>query len=260
MSRSPADLPSHRFPGADELPLAYRELGDGRPIVLIHGLFSNGWTNWVRYGHAERIAARGFRVIMPDLRGHGDSAAPHDPAAYPADILAADGEALLRHLGLSEFDLGGYSLGGRTTARMLVRGTRPRRAVIAGMGLEGLLHTAGRGGFFRQVLVGRGTHARGSPEWLAEAFLKTTGGDPEAMLPLLDSFVDTAREDLAALTLPVLVATGAEDRDNGSSADLASLLPQGRLAETPGTHMSAVLRPELGASIAEFLANPLASR
>ncbi len=117
--------------------MAYRELGEGRPVVLIHGLFSNAWTNWIRYGHAARIAAAGFRVIMPDLRGHGDSAAPHDPAAYPPDILAADGEALLRHLGIDDHDLGGYSLGARTVARMLARGARPRRACSRGWGCRG---------------------------------------------------------------------------------------------------------------------------
>jgi len=43
------------------------------------------------------------------------------------DVLAMDAEALIAHLGLSDYDLGGYSLGGRTTARLLVRGARPRR-------------------------------------------------------------------------------------------------------------------------------------
>ena len=248
-----ADLPVHLFSGADALPLAYRELGKGRPLVLLHGLFSNGWTNWVRYGHAAHLAARGFRVIMPDLRGHGASASPHDAAAYPPDILAADGEALVAHLGLTDYDLGGYSLGGRTVARMLVQGARPGRAIIAGMGLAGLLHTAGRGGFFRRVLEGRGTHPRGSPEWMAEAFLKTTGGDAQALLPLLGSFVDTARTDLAAITQPVLVLAGVDDADNGSAADLAGLLPHCRLAEVPGNHMSAVVAPELGRAMAEFL-------
>jgi len=73
----------HFFEARDGARLAYRELGDGRPVVLVHGFFSTAMVNWVRYGHAESLAARGFRVIMPDLRGHGDSAKPHDPAAYP---------------------------------------------------------------------------------------------------------------------------------------------------------------------------------
>ncbi len=120
--------------------LAYREVGHGRPVVLIHGYFSNATVNWVNYPHAAAVAARGFRVIMPDLRGHGDSARPQQAAAYPPDILADDGFALIEHLGLASYALGGYSLGGRTTIRMLARGAAPSRAVVAGMGLDGVLH------------------------------------------------------------------------------------------------------------------------
>jgi pimeloyl-ACP methyl ester carboxylesterase len=252
---APADLPPAFFPAGDGQRLAYREMGAGRPLVLIHGLFSNGWTNWVRYGHAELLAQAGFRVILPDLRGHGHSAAPHDPAAYPRDILADDGEALIRHLALAQggYDLAGYSLGGRTVARLLVRGARPGRAVVAGMGLAGLLDVENRAGFFRGVLHGIGSHRRGSPEWMAEAFLNTTGGDPAALLPLLDSFVGATRDELAALDLPVLALCGVDDQDNGSAAELAALLPHGHLAETPGNHMTAVLRPELGRAIRDFL-------
>ena len=125
MASSPTELPVHRFRSFDSVELAYREMGEGRPLVLIHGYFSTAMVNWVRYGHAEKIAARGYRVIMPDLRGHGDSARPHDPAAYPRDALADDGFALIEHLGLTDYDLGGYSLGGRTTMRMLARGAKP---------------------------------------------------------------------------------------------------------------------------------------
>src|SRR5580693_10408611 len=101
---SPPDLPPQFFSARDGARLAFRELGEGRPVVLIHGFFSTAMVNWVRYGHAERIAGQGFRVIMPDLRGHGDSAKSHDPAAYPPDVLTDDGLALLETLGLDDFD------------------------------------------------------------------------------------------------------------------------------------------------------------
>jgi pimeloyl-ACP methyl ester carboxylesterase len=252
MSMTPA---LHRFAADDGTNLAWHELGEGRPVVLIHGLFSSATINWIKFGHAAKIAARGFRVIMPDLRAHGESAAPHDPAAYPSDVLAADGAALLRHLGLTDYDLGGYSLGGRTVVRMLVAGANPHRVVIAGMGLSGLLDTGARSAHFRHVLSGIGSHSRGSPEWMAEAFLKTTGGDPKALLPLLDSFVDTPEDAIACIGQPTLVVAGEEDDDNGSGAALAHLLPNGRFVAIPGGHMSAVTKPELGQAIADFLAD-----
>ncbi len=73
----------HRWAASDGVELAWHEKGEGRPLVLLHGLFSDAAMNWIKFGHAERLAAAGYRVIMPDLRAHGASSAPHDAAAYP---------------------------------------------------------------------------------------------------------------------------------------------------------------------------------
>jgi pimeloyl-ACP methyl ester carboxylesterase len=247
-------ISTHHFAAPDGVDLAWHETGEGRPLILLHGLFSDADTNWIRFGHAAAIAGRGFRVIMPDLRAHGASGKPHDPAAYPPDVLANDVLALIAHLGLETYDLGGYSLGARTAVRMVVHGARPRRLIVSGMGLEGLLRTGARAAHFKMILRGLGTHARGSPEWMAEAFLKTTGGDPEALLPLLDSFVDTKEAELRALAMPTLVLSGADDHDNGSAEALAGVLPDATYVEVPGNHMSAVTRADLGIAIADFLA------
>lgn len=245
---------THRFASFDGVEIAWTELGEGRPVVLIHGYFSDAQTNWVKYGHAAKVAALGRRVILPDLRAHGLSARPHDAAAYPPDALAKDGLALIEHLGLTDYDLGGYSLGARTSVRMVAMGATPGRLVLSGMGLEGLLDTGRRAAHFRRILTNLGSFERGSSEWMAEAFLKTTGGDPVALLGILDTFVDTSRAELAGIAQPVLVLAGEEDDDNGSHRALADLLPEARLVETPGNHMSAVVKKELGDAIAAFLA------
>jgi pimeloyl-ACP methyl ester carboxylesterase len=244
------------FTAADGTRLAYYELGDpgARPVILIHGLFSNAWTNWIRYGHAAAIAATGRRVVMMDMRAHGRSGAPHDKAHYPADIVASDAAALIAHLGLSDFDLVGYSLGARTSVRLILGGANPGKLVLAGMGLTGLLSTDRRLDHFRHVLDNLGKHERGTTAWNAEAFLKTTKSDPVALRLLLDTFPDIARADLARLTMPTLVVAGEEDDDNGSAPDLAAALPDGRYAQVPGGHMSAVIKKELGQTIAAFLA------
>lgn len=249
-----ADFESHRFSASDGIDIAWHEMGDGRPVILIHGLFSDAFTNWIRFGHARQIAAKGFRVIMPDLRAHGESGKPHDAGFYPPDVLAEDNLALIRHLGLTDYDLGGYSLGGRTSVRMVVKGARPGKLVVSGMGLQGLLGTSQRAEHFRRILTGLGTFERGSPEWMAEAFLKTTKGDPQALLPLLDTFVDTGEDALRAIAIPTLVVSGDEDQDNGSAEALAALLPDARYVSVPGGHMSAVTKAELGEAIADFLA------
>jgi pimeloyl-ACP methyl ester carboxylesterase len=245
---------AHHFAAPDGQSLAWYELGEGRPVVLLHGLFSNAFTNWVRYGHAEAIASRGFRVLMLDHRAHGDSAKPHGKEAYPSDVLTSDALAFVSTLGLSDYDLVGYSLGARTAVRMIAHGATPRRLVLAGMGYEGLLGRSGRVGHFRDILLNLGKHPRGSPEWMAEAFLKTTKGDPQALLPLIESWADVTEADLARLTMPTLIVAGAEDQDNGSAPVLADRLPDATYREVPGGHMSSVTKPELGQEIADFLA------
>lgn len=256
MANSPIEISTHFFKTDDGIRLAWHEAGEGRPMVLFHGLFSNAHTNWVKYGAVATIVARGVRLIMPDLRAHGQSDAPHDASAYTKDILARDGLALLRHLGLNDgdYDLGGYSLGGRTTARMLIHGARPGKAVLAGMGLQGMLDAGSRIRHFRHVLEEFDAHPQGSGAWMAAQFLRTTGGDPKALIHILDTFVDSTEAELRAITTPALVISGNADDDNGSTEALAALLPNAIYATIPGNHMSAVTKPELGEAIASFLA------
>ncbi len=251
-------LTTAKFRTRDGTMIAVHAMGVGRPLLLIHGYISDAATNWVKYGHATVLADAGFRVLMPELRGHGHSEKPHDPAAYGPDVLADDMIDVIAALGLSDYDLGGYSLGGRTVARMLVRGPKegmamPRRAIISGMGLAGVTHANARRDHFRAIFAGLGAHPKGSNGWMVEAFLKTTGGDPVALNLVLDSFVDTPLEDIQAMQTPVGVICGAEDADNGSAAELATALPHGRNIEIPGTHMSAVAKPELGMAIRDYL-------
>ncbi|UVO53938.1 alpha/beta fold hydrolase [Sphingomonas sp. SUN039] len=248
-----SDFTLRRFAAPDGAELVFHEAGQGRPVVLLHGLFSDAQTNWIRYGQAKLLVNNGFRVILPDLRGHGSSTKSHDPAAYPVDVLTDDGLALVAHLGLIDYDLGGYSLGGRTVVRMVVRGAAPRRLVVSGMGLSGLTDTSPRTDHFKHILDNRGTFEKFTPEWNADSFLKTTRGDSGALRLLLDTFVDTSAESIAKISVPTLVLSGEDDSDNGSVEALAALLTDTTVVRTPGGHMSAVTKPELGQAIADFL-------
>jgi pimeloyl-ACP methyl ester carboxylesterase len=244
------------FYGRDGLRLAYQEAGHGRPLVLIHGHQDRG-AHWVDSGLAGRLAGRGYRVIMPDLRAHGDSAKPHDATSYPPDVLTDDGLALIDHLGIADYDLAGHSLGGRTVIRMLARGATPRRAVISGYGLDALLHAAENTGWYRQFFsaCGTGVFEPGSDEQETEDWLLANGGDPEALLLALDSWVNTAPEELAAITVPVLILTGTQDRHNRTAKALADAL-HGRRVEVPGDHFTAEKSPEFYRALTEFLLAP----
>jgi pimeloyl-ACP methyl ester carboxylesterase len=246
----------HRFASFDGAEIAYETLGEGWPVILIHGLFSTAELNWARYGHAQRVADAGARVILPEQRAHGRSAKPRTADGWPPDALGRDILALIAHLALEPggYDLGGYSLGARTTVRAVAMGAEPRRAVLAGMGLEGLTGATRRGEAFTRAIDHRSEHKPGSWEWYAMQFARANGTDLDSARFLLQDVTSIDATGLAeTMTMPTLVVCGDADRDNGSAPALAAALPQARLVEIPGTHVTAVTQPALGEMIAEWL-------
>ncbi len=235
--------------------LALHRLGEGRPVVLLHGLFSSAQVNWIKFGTAARLAEAGFEAIMPDLRAHGQSDAPHDPAAYPPDVLVKDVLAIVAALDLSEFDLGGFSLGARTAVRAVLAGLAPRRLVLGGMGVEGLGQWARRSAFFIGAIDRFDEIGRGDPEYVAQQFMKSQKVDLVAARLVLGSVDDTDANALRRITMPTLVVCGNEDEDNGSAPALAKALPDGSYVEVPGTHMSSVTKREFGEAIVRFLSS-----
>ncbi len=108
--------------------LYYEDHGSGSPVVLIHGwpLSGRSWENQV-----PALVDAGHRVITYDRRGFGDSSQPWD--GYDYDTFAADLDALLTHLDLSDVTLVGFSMGGGEVVRYIGKyGTaRVSKAVLA---------------------------------------------------------------------------------------------------------------------------------
>jgi pimeloyl-ACP methyl ester carboxylesterase len=248
-----SEVSTTRFASFDGVELALHRLGQGRPVVLLHGLFSDARTNWIRFGHAQRLADAGFEAIMPDLRAHGQSDHPHDPAAYPEDVLVKDAQALIGRLALDDYDLGGFSLGARTAVRGVIEGLSPRRLVLGGMGLEGLAGWERRADFFIDAIDRFDSVKHGDPAFLAVAFMKTQKVDRVAARLLLQSVGDNEPGELARVTMPTLLVCGDKDDDNGSPQALVEALPDARFEQVPGTHMSSVTEPALGEAIVGFL-------
>ncbi|MEQ8411486.1 MAG: alpha/beta fold hydrolase [Erythrobacter sp.] len=244
------------FASFDGTRLAVHRQGEGRPVLLLHGLFSSAQMNWIKWGHSARLAEAGFEAIMPDFRVHGESEAPRDPESYPAGVLVRDVAALAAHLELEEesFDLVGFSLGARTALHLAARGVlAPRRLVACGMGVSGLSQWQQRSAFFKRVIDEFDTIERGDPAWQSRQFLKSQGVDRVAARLLLDAMGDLEIDALSGVVCPALVVSGADDRDNGSASHLAQLLPDARYEEVPGGHLDSATRPELGESIVRFL-------
>lgn len=246
-------LRTETLEGFDGQPLAVHRMGAGRPVLLLHGLFSEAQTNWIRFGHAEKLVEAGFEAIMPDFRAHGESARPHEPAAYPRDVLVRDIFALVEQLGLTDYDLVGFSLGSRTAARGVIAGLEPRRLVLAGMGLEGLAGWNRRAGFFLDAIDRFDAVKHGDPAFMAVAFMKTQKVDRVAARLLLQSVGDTDLAELERIAMPTMILCGSEDRDNGDPVALTEALPDARLEVIPGTHMSSVTEGALGDALVAFL-------
>ena len=245
---------SENFAGFDGALLALHRRGRGRPLVLLHGLFSDAQMNWIKFGHAETIAAQGYEVLMPDLRIHGASAAPHDAAAYPPDVLVRDLAALVDHLGLEDYDLGGFSLGARTVLHAVAKGVvEPERLIVGGMGIAGLSNWQQRAAHFARVIDEFEAIPKSDPAWYAVQFLKSQKIDRVAARQLIGSFTDLPLDLIVRVAMPTLVICGAEDQDNGSAPDLAALLPHAAYVEVPGTHMGSVTQRAFGRAIADWL-------
>ncbi len=247
---------TYRFVGRDGVDLACRETGSGRPLILIHGFMGAG-PYWLEQGKVDALVEQGHRLVLPDMRGHGESGKPHERAAYPPDVLADDGLALVEHLELGDgaYDLGGYSLGARIVVRMLARGARPGRAIVAGQGLAKVSGPQG-GGTIHRVLTALVDGVEIEPDssdarmayWISKL-----GLDPRALLYVSESLIPTPEDALRKITTPTLVAIG--DQDERSDADeLAALLPHAQFERLPGDHETAFTAPELVAAIAAFLA------
>ncbi len=248
-------MTTEHFASFDGTSLALHRVGEGQPLILLHGLFSSAQMNWIKWGHAQRIAAAGYEVIMLDFRVHGQSEAPHDPECYPAGVLVQDVVALVDHLGLDDYDLAGFSLGARTSIHAVATGAlSPNRLILGGMGVDGLSEWEKRAAYFRRVIDEFDAIPKGDPAFFSMQFLKSQKVDRTAARLLLNTMEDLPLTELAKITCPTLVVCGDEDRDNGSAQELAQLLSDGEYIEVPGTHMTSVTKPDLGRVMADWLA------
>ena len=229
---------------ADGVRLAYRIVGQGEPVVLLHAFTVDSEQNWEQPGIAQAIVDSGRQVVMLDARGHGGSDVPADPARYGWERYGADVVALLDHLRLDRCTLIGYSLGACAAAWVTPREPRVRAAVLSGITADSIA------------------------PWPAEmidvyvAQLREHGGlgagfDAEAGVAAVRAFaevVDFPLEDIAA---PVLVLQGQDDLPADS---VAARIPGAELRTIPGNHQTTPLSPEFARTVLEFLAGIMDTR
>ena len=110
--------------------LHYKEIGEGKPLVILHGLFGTS-DNWQT--HAKNLGEY-YRVILVDQRNHGHSPWSED---FTYEHLADDLERLILHLGIDQFTLIGHSMGGKTAMYYSQKyPTRLEKMVIVDIGIK----------------------------------------------------------------------------------------------------------------------------
>ena len=115
--------------------IAYQRHPGEHPVLLVHGFATTGALTWEATGWVRALAEAGRGAIVPDLRGHGGSYAPHDPNAYSPELLAGDLVAVLDAEGIEQADVIGYSMGSWVAlALVALAPSRVRRLVVGGVG------------------------------------------------------------------------------------------------------------------------------
>ena len=223
--------------------IAYLDEGQGEPIVLVHGFASNKEVNWVNPGWVSTLTRAGRRVIALDNRGHGASGKLYAPEDYATEKMAGDVGALLDHLGIARADVMGYSMGARITAFLAVGAPeRVRSAILGGLGIR-LVDGVGLPQSIADALEAPSLEVVSDPQGrVFRTFAEQTKSDLRALAACIrGSRQVLARDEVAGIGMPVLIAVGTKDDVAGSAQELAALIPGAQALDVPGRdHMLAV--------------------
>jgi pimeloyl-ACP methyl ester carboxylesterase len=226
-----------------------------------------------RRGLAAFLRAGGARVIVPDMRGFGDSGKHDDPAAYSDSAMARDVVALIAHLDLDGVDVCGFSMGALVAAKLLALGpVSVKSAILAGIGdyiLEGevmdlpeqwplpdhlprpiTLPVHAREG--ARLLEG-GTIERGNVMAAQVLMARATAADPRVLAAVLrGTMAEQVPPTALARAAPVLVLNGQSDVANHATRRLLAVMPQASAAVCAGDHGSTPFEPSFQHAVADF--------
>jgi pimeloyl-ACP methyl ester carboxylesterase len=248
---------THFAVAPDGTKLAYETVGEGRPIMLVHGFASDRKQNWKDVGWYETLTGAGFRVTAMDCRGHGESDKPHDDASY-GDKMVGDIATVMDAAGLSRADVMGYSMGGILTVSLLMtHPERVRRAVVAGIGEHYFNDAVARRKGIAAALRAPDPSIVTDPTQKAfRDFASQAGKDILALAGCMGASRTTyTAAQLKTCTTPVLVVDGDKDVQSGRPEPLADAFGHGRAVLVPNRdHMTAVGDKVYKQAVLDFLA------
>nr|WP_319395692.1 alpha/beta fold hydrolase [uncultured Desulfobacter sp.] len=251
--------------------LAYDEAGEGPAVLLIHGfpLCRKMW-----HPQRQALAAAGFRVVVPDLRGFGESEAGSETGS--TDLLADDLIALLDHLGIEKAVVGGMSMGGYVMLNLLTRYPERFSAacfIVTRADADDETARGKRNHLISEIQAGRpevvpnaftplifaDQTVAGRPELVEEVRGWMTATSPAGFVVGLEAIRD--RKDSSALLpqlkIPALVMGANEDKaiPSEKSQEMAGQIPDARLCMVADAgHMVNMEQPDaFNAALVDFL-------
>ncbi len=241
----------------------YYDAGAGEAVVLVHGFASTVEHNWGATGWIVALS-KTYRVIAPDVRGHGLSDKPHAPEAYGYSKMGSDVTRLMDHLGVERAILIGYSMGASIAIElMLSHPERFRAMVLGGIAYDdGLEDKADRDAIAQAYRADDPATIKSPVAKAYRRFAESMPNDLKALAALIDADrapFDPAR--LAAVKMPVMIVVGTNDNAIGDPKPLAKMIPGARLAMLEGRdHMTAPTDPRFKEIVLEFLSAAVAGK
>lgn len=215
----------------DGVRIAYESVGEGAPLLLIHGFASDRVQNWRAPGWYTALTGAGYRVVAMDCRGHGESDKLYDPARYAHDIMARDAIAVMDAAGLEAPAVMGYSMGGYLGMHLVMgHSARVSKLIIGGVG-ETYFSVAQ---FARDEIVAaleapHRDHVTDPVGRQFRLFAEQGGKDMKALAACMRAERKSfTKAQLSDARQPVLVVCGETDTLTGRPGPLAAAFPNGR--------------------------------
>ena len=259
------------YASVNGLNLYYEIHGAGEPLILLHG----GVGAIQMFGEVLPSFAQNRRVVAVDLQAHGRTADIDRPLSF--ELMAGDIAALIKHLGIEEADVMGYSLGGGVALRAAIQHPEVVRKLV-------LVSTPfKRDGWYPEILAGMGQMGPQVAEPMKQTpmyqLYASIAPKPEDWPVLLTKLGELLRQDydwskdVAAIKAPTLLVVGDADSVRtahavaffellgGGKVDAGwdgSGMSNARLAILPATtHYNIYSSPQFSAVVAPFLDAPM---
>ena len=230
---------SHFVTAPDGVKIHYLTMGQGQPVLLIHGYFANAYLNWFQNGIAQELAKTNL-VIALDARGHGESDKPYEASAY-GEHMWKDALLVLDDLKIKKAHMHGYSMGGSILTQILFHS--PQRVLTATYGGSGVPEKETDRPIFKDPKTPESIEKE---EDLAQEKVKNAFAHDFIAMALVAknapwSGPEAQKIDLTQIKIPVLAIVGEFDSPQKRIQRMKRELPNFKAVVLPGkAHLTSI--------------------